>query len=460
MEEKQPCKFVTKKFVKKAPDEDEKIESDDEIFEKKNPLVLPDEKVIEKINNDFDELEIPQQKLVFAFLTRAREEFYVNRFPMASKLDYVRWIIYTELQYFTNWEVLKEILGKRKIRLKFPIECKEIAKWNFICIVKYKFKGKVIGEYKGKEKCVECICEKGHKCYPQVGSVFRGNGICKICAGNDFESTKARFYHIIEVQYGGKVVGEYKGVHISIKCICPYGHICNTRPDGVLHRGDGMCKVCAKNDFETAKNEFYENLERLGGEALENYTGSNNKIKCRCPKGHICYPRPYTISIGHNMCKICSLKEGQSRGEKLLIEALKKLDIGIVEENYTPDLIKKNSTGSQLRYDATIIKEGKTYFYEYHGRQHEGFVDRFHKTQENFLIARQRDLVKIYVAKKMKAKLIVLDNTWVKKPIEEWVEYLQQVTFSKEQIVAESPLHEWVHTEIPTEESLERWTNN
>lgn len=457
MERKQTCNFVTKTFVKKSPDEDEKIESDDENLEEKSNLILPDEKTIEEINKEFDILDIPQQKLVYAFLTRSHEEFYNNRSLMLD-LDYVAWVITMELQYDTNWEALKEIIGQRKIMITNFTEIKEVAKWGFICIIRYKFRGQVIGEYITKEKSVECICANGHTCKPKPGSVLQGRGICRICSGCDKQTAKNKFYHIVETIIGGKVVGIYKDNRTCVECICPNGHKCSPLP-GSLFRGRGMCKICSGDDVETAKQKFYENIKKMGGKVLGEYITNATKVKCQCPKGHICYPNPNNIAMGHYMCKECTDIQSQSKGEKMLLESLRTLNMGPVLERYAPKIVKRHkNNGIHLRYDATIITKKMTYYYEYHGEQHEKFSAKFHKTEEDFTAARQRDLVKIHIIRQIpNAKLIVLDHKWARKPIEKWIEYLRKATNSKEKIVAESPLHDWVRNGTPTQENIDKY---
>lgn len=455
MQQKQPCNFITKKFVKKAPDEDEKIETI--VEEKKMTIVLPDKETVENIDKEFNNLDFALKRLVYAFLKNSRKEFFYARNIFSTKLLYVKWVVNMEEKYETTWEVLSKIILAKKIIIHTVTEGKEITKWNFICIIRYKYRGKVIGEYIGKDKCVDCICSQGHKCKPKPGSVFKGRGICKICVRCDTNTTRERFYQIIE-KLGGKVIGVYKNNSTGIECICPFGHTCFSNP-GSIFRGNGMCKICAKNDPETAAKNFYEAIERMGGEVLEEYRNSLSKVKCRCPKGHICYPNPNNISMGHYMYKECTDSQTQSKGEKMLIENLCKLNIGTVLEGYAPGIIKRHkSNGKHLRYDATIITDTMTYFYEFHGEQHEKINRKFHKSEEDFLSGRQRDLVKVHLVKMMKnAKLVVLDYSWTKKPSEKWFEYLKIATFSEDKIVAESPIHEWIHNEVPSKESLNQY---
>lgn len=47
---------------------------------------------------------------------------------------------------------------------------------------------------------------------------------------------------------------------------------------------------------------------------------------------------------------------------------------------------------------------------EFHGRQHFEFVHYFHRTEDNFLAQKERDMIKRQLAKELKYKLIELDH--------------------------------------------------
>jgi len=127
----------------------------------------------------------------------------------------------------------------------------ETAKNNFIKNIE-KLGGKVVGEYKGNSIGVECVCKNGHPCTPSPGSIRQGSGMCKICAGNDSETAKQNFIKNIE-KLGGKVVGEYKGNSIGVECVCKNGHPCTPSP-GSIRQGCGMCSQCTRK----TEAKFYE----------------------------------------------------------------------------------------------------------------------------------------------------------------------------------------------------------
>jgi hypothetical protein len=104
---------------------------------------------------------------------------------------------------------------------------------------------------------------------------------------------------------GGTVIGEYKGCMIKVDCICKNGHSCNPIPNGI-QQGEGMCGICAGNDSETAKQNFYKNIKTLDGTVIGEYINSSTPVDCICSEGHSCNPRPSGIQQGEGMCGICS----------------------------------------------------------------------------------------------------------------------------------------------------------
>ena len=186
----------------------------------------------------------------------------------------------------------------------------ETAKQKFFENIK-KQGGKVIGDYKGKDTPVDCICSKQHNCNPSPAHIRDGGDMCRICTGNDPETAKQNFYKNIE-NLGGKVIDEYINTSTPVKCICKNGHTCFPDPNHIQQRR-GMCKTCARHDPETAKDNFYKSIKKQGGKVIDEYINTNTLVKCICSKGHPCNPRPGDIQQGHGMCRSCSNSRGYSK---------------------------------------------------------------------------------------------------------------------------------------------------
>jgi hypothetical protein len=131
--------------------------------------------------------------------------------------------------------------------------------------------------------------------------------MCRTCSGNDPEVSKQNFYKNINA-LGGKVIGEYKGKATPVECICKEGHICNPRPNS-LQQGQGICRTCSGNDTEVAKQNFYKNVTTLRGKVIGEYKRSDIPVECICKEGHVCNPRPSKLQQGGGMCRTCIGKD-------------------------------------------------------------------------------------------------------------------------------------------------------
>ena len=90
------------------------------------------------------------------------------------------------------------------------------------------------------------LCENGHHCWPRPHDVARGTGICRACAGQDPAIAEARFRARVAEQ-GGTVTGPYKGANTPVSCVCKKGHPCAPRPASI-QQGNGICRICGGQD--------------------------------------------------------------------------------------------------------------------------------------------------------------------------------------------------------------------
>jgi hypothetical protein len=184
--------------------------------------------------------------------------------------------------------------------------------------------GTIIGEYKGSKIKVDCICKNGHSCKPIPNGIQQEEGMCRICAGNDSgrdpETAKDNFLENIN-NLGGTVTGEYINSSTPVECICQNGHPCNPKPNRI-QQGNGMCIICTGRDPETAKDNFYKSIKKQGGTVTGEYINSSTPVECICSKGHPCNPRPGDIQQGHGMCGCCSNSRGYSKTAILWLNSI------------------------------------------------------------------------------------------------------------------------------------------
>lgn len=165
--------------------------------------------------------------------------------------------------------------------------------------------GRVVGSYVNCDTPVRVVCAQGHETAPTPYRATRGV-VCTACAGLDPVAAEATF-HARVATLGGVVVGPYIDSKTRVACICPAGHPCRPTPS-YLWKGKGMCPVCARNDPETGRKAFYDRVNALGGRVVGPYVNSTTLVSCVCREGHACRPRPSSLTIGQGLCGQCAGK--------------------------------------------------------------------------------------------------------------------------------------------------------
>lgn len=257
--------------------------------------------------------------------------------------------------------------------------------------------GKVLGEYRGNRAPTKCECKNGHECTPMPTSIQRGQGMCKICAGRDLSTAGENFKKRV-VELGGKVLGEYRGSRVHVKCECAKGHECNPLPSSVK-QGWGICLICVNHDPATAEANFKIRIAELGGKVLGEYRGNRIPVKCECKEGHICHPYPTDIQQGGGMCSSCGLKS-----EPLCRKIFEELLNCSMRKSRPKWLMWKN--GRPLELDG-YNEENKIAF-EYQGVQHTEYCPRFHNDEEDLEDQQERDIFKAKTCLKRGINLICI----------------------------------------------------
>lgn len=145
---------------------------------------------------------------------------------------------------------------------------------------------------------------------------------------------------------GFVLIEEYKGSNKKVKVICDKGHEIYTYPfrfrkvRGCV-RCNGMCPI-------QAKEEFMEVLNKEGYELVSEYKYSSWDITLRCPKGHEFITLPRAFKKGER-CPYCN---NRSYGESLVRDLLDKYKIKYFREKSYSDL--KGLGGHVLRFDFYI----------------------------------------------------------------------------------------------------------
>lgn len=125
-------------------------------------------------------------------------------------------------------------------------------------------------------------------------------------------------------------IENYKGSNIKIKHKCKEGHIYEQKPNGHLY-GNG-CPICSGNKRKTPKEHVIECKQRGLDLPIEPYKNNNTKIRYRCSKGHIYKQKPNSHLTGKG-CPVCNGKSMKTPKEYYTLCQDNSYDTPI--ENYT-----------------------------------------------------------------------------------------------------------------------------
>jgi hypothetical protein len=159
----------------------------------------------------------------------------------------------------------------------------------------------------GKDKPHRLLCREGHECSPRPGDVRGGKGICRTCGGKDPFAAERRFRERVAAQGGVVLELVWLGLHAPHLVKCAQGHETRPMPSNIVHKGAGICRVCAVRDPVTAQRQFCERVAKLGGTVPEQaWRGVDAAHRVICAAGHECAPRPSELKQGGGLCRVCA----------------------------------------------------------------------------------------------------------------------------------------------------------
>ena len=135
------------------------------------------------------------------------------------------------------------------------------------------------------------------------GCVTGGNW-CNICAGNNVEEAKARFYAILTAN-GARPVGPYINSTTKVEIICKYGHTYLQVPSST-NMGHG-CPFCSGNTTVQGEAHLLEAIAAKGGKLLTPYVNRYTKVDILCAFEHIFSVVPGSVTKG-GWCIKCANK--------------------------------------------------------------------------------------------------------------------------------------------------------
>ena len=238
----------------------------------------------------------------------------------------------------------------------------------------------ILGKYKNINTKIQCRCKKcGYLWETTPNSLMQGKG-CHLCANKKIGLLKIKsndeFIEQMKLLNPNiKVLSKYNGNRKKVDCLCLIdNHKWEATPSNLLH-GYG-CPVCSnkrisklrlkpQNDFILEMKLKHPNITVLG-----KYTGTNNKILCKCNDcGNEWHTTPSCLLTKNSGCPSCS----SSNGEKIIKEYLFLNNIHNISQKRFDDLFGVN--GGKLSYDFYI--PDYNLLIEFQGIQHEKPIEYF-----------------------------------------------------------------------------------
>jgi len=199
----------------------------------------------------------------------------------------------------------------------------------------------------------------------------------------------------------------YKQNKIKVCIICStHGEFYQTPNDHLKGWGCDKCRQEKTGlSLRLTNEEFVEKAKLVHGDrfdySLSNYINHTTKVCIVCYEHGKFWQKPNDHLNGQG-CPICKA----SKGELLIKVILDKYNINYIQEYKIPNQIYK------FRYDFYLPEHNL--LIEFHGRQHYEFIPYFHKTEDNFLQYKQRDIFKIELAKMLNYSFIEFNHNQLK----------------------------------------------
>ena len=123
------------------------------------------------------------------------------------------------------------------------IQSKQKSEQRFIQIIE-ESGGQVLGKYVKQKQEVKCLCSIGHIFYikPRVFENKNRHFICNICDRGVPIIQELNFRNSVK-ELKGKIIGHFVYFSDGIECICEKGHKCYPAPIKIAS-GGGICGMC------------------------------------------------------------------------------------------------------------------------------------------------------------------------------------------------------------------------
>lgn len=269
----------------------------------------------------------------------------------------------------------------------------------------HSLKGECLSDsYSGIMKKYKWKCECGNvwnATWSQVkGSKANKPTWCKKCS--HIITSKAKALSIndcikhAKLKNGKCLSREYKNAMTPIKWECEFAHTWSAR-FGHIRQGH-WCPECA-NEIRSSKLAHNEKDVRAkikslyGKPNFSKYINCKQKLNIECMNGHL-FNISYSDILRGRWCKKCSKQNIGEEYLRFIFEQLTNKKFPTVRSEI-PWLVYKRNHLELDGYNKTL-----NIAFEHHGEQHFKFISKFHKTEEDFLNQKKRDIAKARLCKR------------------------------------------------------------
>lgn len=261
-------------------------------------------------------------------------------------------------------------------------------------------------EYINNKTKMDYTCDIGH-----FGRIsyhnFKKNKGCYICGVKKIADKLKHTIEFVRLEFEKRNYKLISKVYINARkkldYICPIGH-CGSIEYYSFKQGCG-CNICSikkiadkqRHTIEFVRSEF----ENLGCKLISTeYINAKENLDYICPKGHQCSISYSNFQQGQG-CAQCY----QGRSEKLSREIFEDI-MGVKFPSGKYQFLTNPDTGKPLELDG--YNQDLNLAFEYQGIQHYKFSEHFHKTEERFKKAQERDRFKYKKCTELGITLILI----------------------------------------------------
>ena len=251
--------------------------------------------------------------------------------------------------------------------------------------------------YINKRTKLTFICEKDHQWDTTWGSVKHRKTWCLICSGKSKGSIEEVKEYVNDRQ-GVLLSNTYINCEQKLDFQCNNGHIWSSSW-ALMKNNKSWCPYCygnIKHDITLLQN-FAKQKDGLL--ISTEYKGNHSKVIWQCNKGHQWEATWASIKCSNSWCPTCYSFKTESLCKTLLEQ---KLNILFTKTRF----IYNNN-----RYEFDGYNEEHKIAFEYHGIQHYKYPNHWHKTEEIFNAAQQRDKDKEQYCIENGIRLIIIPYT-------------------------------------------------